>query len=57
MANNSLLVDERQSDLGNFIVGKLLPFRKKKQVKSQIQNYQVTTFVFISFTYFIPNIF
>ncbi|MEM7162659.1 MAG: pirin family protein [Bacteroidota bacterium] len=30
--NNTLLVDERQSDLGNFIVGRLLPFRKKRQV-------------------------
>jgi redox-sensitive bicupin YhaK (pirin superfamily) len=32
MSNNKLLVDERQSDLGNFIVGRLLPFRKKRQV-------------------------
>lgn len=32
MANNKLIVDERQSDLGNFIVGRLLPFRKKRQV-------------------------
>lgn len=32
MANNKLVVDERQSDLGNFIVGRLLPFRKKRQV-------------------------
>lgn len=32
MANNKLLVDERQTDLGNFIVGRLLPFRKKRQV-------------------------
>ena len=32
MANNDLIVDERQSDLGNFIVGRLLPFRKKRQV-------------------------
>lgn len=32
MANNKLLVNERQSDLGNFIVGRLLPFRKKRQV-------------------------
>jgi redox-sensitive bicupin YhaK (pirin superfamily) len=32
MANNKLIVDERQSDIGNFIVGRLLPFRKKRQV-------------------------
>ena len=32
MANNTLIVDERQSNLGNFIVGRLLPFRKKRQV-------------------------
>ena len=32
MANNKLLVEERQTDLGNFIVGRLLPFRKKRQV-------------------------
>ncbi len=32
MANNKLLVDERQTDLGQFIVGRLLPFRKKRQV-------------------------
>lgn len=32
MANNNLLVNERQTDLGNFIVGRLLPFRKKRQV-------------------------
>ncbi|MEO1514097.1 MAG: pirin family protein [Bacteroidota bacterium] len=32
MANNKLLVDERQTDLGNFMVGRLLPFRKKRQV-------------------------
>jgi len=32
MANNKLLVNERQSDLGNFMVGRLLPFRKKRQV-------------------------
>lgn len=32
MANNKLLVDERQADLGNFMVGRLLPFRKKRQV-------------------------
>ncbi|MEM9547648.1 MAG: pirin family protein [Bacteroidota bacterium] len=32
MANNKLLVDERQTDLGNFMVGRLLPFRRKRQV-------------------------
>lgn len=32
MANNKLLVNERQADLGNFIIGRLLPFRKKRQV-------------------------
>lgn len=32
MANNKLLVDERQADLGNFMVGRLLPFRQKRQV-------------------------
>ncbi|MDC7997930.1 pirin family protein [Gilvibacter sediminis] len=30
--NNDLLVNERQADLGNFMVGRLLPFRKKRQV-------------------------
>ncbi len=29
MANNDLIVNERQADLGSFIVGRLLPFRKK----------------------------
>ncbi|MTB52703.1 pirin family protein [Lewinella sp. W8] len=32
MANNKLLVNERKADLGNFMVGRLLPFRKKRQV-------------------------
>ncbi|MCR9174055.1 MAG: pirin family protein [bacterium] len=32
MSNNKMLVDERQSDIGNFWVGRLLPFRKKRQV-------------------------
>jgi len=32
MANNKLLVNERQLDLGDFMVGRLLPFRKKRQV-------------------------
>lgn len=32
MANNKLIVNERQADLGNFMVGRLLPFREKRQV-------------------------
>lgn len=32
MANNKLLVNERQKQLGNFLVGRLLPFAKKRQV-------------------------
>lgn len=32
MSNNKMLVDERQSEIGNFLVGRLLPFRKKRQV-------------------------
>lgn len=32
MGNNKLLVDERQTEIGNFMVGRLLPFRKKRQV-------------------------
>lgn len=32
MSNNPLIINERQKDLGNFIVGRLLPFRKKRQV-------------------------
>lgn len=32
MANNKMLIEERQRDLGNFIVGRLLPFRKKRSV-------------------------
>jgi redox-sensitive bicupin YhaK (pirin superfamily) len=32
MANNKLLVEERSRDLGNFLVGRLLPFRKKRMV-------------------------
>lgn len=30
--NNALLVDERQRQLGEFLVGRLLPFRQKRQV-------------------------
>lgn len=32
MANNKLLINERQADLGQFMVGRLLPFRGKRQV-------------------------
>ena len=32
MGNNKLLINERRSDLGNFMVGRLLPFREKRQV-------------------------
>ncbi|MFN8366119.1 MAG: pirin family protein [Candidatus Kapaibacterium sp.] len=32
MANNKMIVDERSRDLGNFLVGRLLPFREKRQV-------------------------
>ncbi|MFK8044825.1 MAG: pirin family protein [Crocinitomicaceae bacterium] len=32
MGNNKLIVEEKQADLGNFMVGRLLPFRKKRQV-------------------------
>ncbi len=32
MANNRMLVNERQREIGNFLVGRLLPFRKKRQV-------------------------
>lgn len=32
MANNRMLINERQADVGNFMVGRLLPFRKKRQV-------------------------
>jgi redox-sensitive bicupin YhaK (pirin superfamily) len=32
MANNKLIVDERQADLGGFMVGRLLPLRQKRQV-------------------------
>lgn len=30
--NNKLVIEERQRDIGNFLVGRLLPFRKKRQV-------------------------
>jgi len=32
MNNEKLLVEERSTDIGNFLVGRLLPFRKKRQV-------------------------
>ena len=32
MGNNRMLVEERSRDIGNFLVGRLLPFRKKRQV-------------------------
>ncbi|MFT7033180.1 MAG: redox-sensitive bicupin YhaK (pirin superfamily) [Cyclobacteriaceae bacterium] len=32
MANNKMIVNERQRDLGNFLIGRLLPFRQKRQV-------------------------
>ena len=30
--NNKLIVDERQRDIGQFLVGRLLPFKDKRQV-------------------------
>ena len=32
MTNNKMLVEERSRDIGNFMVGRLLPFRRKRQV-------------------------
>lgn len=32
MANNRLMVAEKSRDIGDFLVGRLLPFRKKRQV-------------------------
>ena len=32
MGNNRMLVAERSRDIGNFMVGRLLPFRRKRQV-------------------------
>ncbi|MDC1068464.1 pirin family protein [Candidatus Kapabacteria bacterium] len=32
MSNNKMIVDERQRDIGNFHVGRLLPFRRKRSV-------------------------
>jgi hypothetical protein len=32
MINQSMIIEERQRDLGSFLVGRLLPFRKKRSV-------------------------
>ncbi|MEO0895067.1 MAG: pirin family protein [Bacteroidota bacterium] len=32
MSNNKMIIDERQREIGKFFVGRLLPFRKKRQV-------------------------
>lgn len=32
MSNKSLIIEERSRDIGDFIVGRLLPFRKKRMV-------------------------
>ena len=32
MSNIDLIIEERASDIGNFLVGRLLPFRKKRMV-------------------------
>lgn len=32
MANNPMLVAERERRVGSFLVGRLLPFRKRRQV-------------------------
>ena len=32
MANNKMIIEERLREVGNFLVGRLLPFRKKRQV-------------------------
>lgn len=32
MTNNKMLVNEKQRDLGNFLVGRLLPFKEKRQI-------------------------
>lgn len=32
MGNNKMLIEERSREVGNFLVGRLLPFRKKRQV-------------------------
>ena len=32
MSNRGLIIEERSPDIGDFIVGKLIPFRKKRRV-------------------------
>lgn len=32
MSNIGLIVEERAADIGNFLVGRLLPFREKRSV-------------------------
>lgn len=32
MSNNSLIIEERAADIGEFMVGRLLPFRLKRMV-------------------------
>ncbi len=32
MSNISLIIEEREADIGNFLVGRLLPFRKKRHI-------------------------
>ena len=32
MSNTKLIIEERAADIGNFMVGRLLPFRKKRMV-------------------------
>jgi redox-sensitive bicupin YhaK (pirin superfamily) len=32
MSNFSLIIEERAADIGNFMVGRLLPFRQKRSV-------------------------
>ena len=32
MSNTSLIIEERARDIGDFLVGRLLPFRKKRMV-------------------------
>jgi len=32
MSNNDLIIPERSRDIGDFMVGRLLPFRKKRMV-------------------------
>ena len=32
MSNISIIIEERAADIGNFMVGRLLPFRQKRSV-------------------------